>query len=334
MEEAFRGILGVSNTQTGCDIRPRNRCGESVEQSHQRGKRSHGWEGGPPNKRRETKWEIIQAKVERLLETTAICPLESIKSEDMFYQDSMLTDPNNLNHVNKAIELWSHKINNWTIRQFYEMYQRQEIENLIFSRSKNYFPNHEDSFKVVDDLLKHQFNDEEARIKEFLQSVVNVLDRQPHGNPGQNLKCNTLLVKSAPSAGKNFFFDMIFTLLLNMGQLGTANKTNNFAFQDAPNRRVILWNEPNYEPSMTDYLKTLFEGGDTKVRVKCMGDTHVKRTPIIVLTNNNVDFMYDTAFKDRIKQYHWTPAPFLEQYKYKPYPLTFFDILLKYKIKF
>jgi hypothetical protein len=142
------------------------------------------------------------------------------------------------------------------------------------------------------------------------------------------------VINSPASAGKNFFFDTVFTLLLNLGQLGTANKSNNFAFQDAANRRVILWNEPNYESSCTDYLKTLFEGGDTKVRVKMMGDSHIKRTPIVILTNNSVNFMDDIAFKDRIKQFRWKAAPFLKEYKLKPYPLVFFDILLKYEIKF
>ena len=85
---------------------------------------------------------------------------------------------------------------------------------------------------------------------------------------------------------------------------------------------------------MTDYLKTLFEGGDTKVRIKMMGDTHVKRTPIIILTNNHVNFMTDIAFRDRIKQYQWKTAPFLKECLLKPYPLSFFNILLKYEIKF
>ena len=82
------------------------------------------------------------------------------------------------------------------------------------------------------------------------------------------------------------------------------------------------------------YLKTLFEGGDTKVRIKMMGDAHIKRTPVIILTNNPVNFMGDVTFKERLKQYTWKAAPFLKDYKLKPYPLSFFELLLKYEIKF
>lgn len=326
-------ILAVSNTQTGLDLRSGDSDGEFTEPVNKRVKRNDGYEECKENKRRETKWQIISRKIQQLLERTAICPLEGIKSETCFLDDDFLTDPDNSTKVNKAIEVWSHKINNWTLRQFYDMYKACEHENLIFSRSKPYY-NLEESFEIIEKLLRFQFEDDDSRIKEFLQHLVNVLDRQPDEYPDSNSKCNTFLVHSPPSAGKNFFFDTIFTLLLNMGQLGTANKSNNFAFQDAANRRIILWNEPNYESSCTDYLKTLFEGGDTKVRVKMLGDAHIKRTPIIILTNNIVNFMNDIAFKDRIKQYRWKTAPLLKECKLKPYPLVFFDILLKYEIKF
>nr|WPR17924.1 MAG: rep 40 protein helicase [Chemarfal virus 36] len=284
-------------------------------------------------KRRHTKWQVISWKISELLERTAICPIEGIKSEKCFLQDDFLTDPDNSNKVNEAIKIWSYKINNYTLREFFNMYNKNIEGDLIFSRSKTYLTL-EESIEILDRLLIYQFDDDDSQIKEFLQNLVNVVDFQPECNPGSNIKCNTFLIHSPPSAGKNFFFDALFTLCLNLGQLGTANKSNNFAFQDAANRRIILWNEPNYESSMTDYLKTLFEGGDTKVRVKMLGDTHVKRTPIIILTNNHVNFMSDVAFKDRIKQYKWKTAPFLKECLLKPYPLSIFNILLKYEIKF
>lgn len=335
VEEALGGILRLSNSQSGLDLRPLDSDGEFTEPILERRKRAHGFAtGSEKNKRsKESKWQIISRKIQQLLEKTAICPLEGIKSEKCFLEDDFLTDPDNTTKVNKAIEIWSHKINSWTLREFLEMYQRNDMSELVFSRSKSYM-SLEESIEIIDQLLRFQFNGEEDLIKNFLQSLVNVLDWQPESRPGVNIKCNTFLVHSPPSAGKNFFFDTIFTLLLNLGQLGTANKSNNFAFQDAANRRIILWNEPNYESSCTDYLKTLFEGGDTKVRVKMLGDAHIKRTPIIILTNNTVNFMVDTAFADRIKQFKWKTAPFLKPIKLKPYPLVFFDILLKYEIKF
>lgn len=334
MEAEVRRILRPLEDKIGYDLR-RDESDEDVGgRSNQRRKKREGYkEMEETKKRRHTKWQLVSQKVFKLLETTAICPLEAIKSEPCFLNDDMLTDPENSSRVNEAIKIWSYKINNFLLRDFYNMYYANTLENLIFSRSKVYY-NLKESTKILDKILIHQFNDDEGDIKEFLQWLVNVVDKQPEGNPFANTKFNTFLVHSPPSAGKNFFMDTLLSLLLNVGQLGSANKTNNFAFQDAANRRIILWNEPNYESSMTDYLKTLFEGGDTKVRVKMMGDTHVKRTPVLILTNNHVNFMSDPAFKDRIKQYKWKTSPFLKEFLLKPHPLSFFEILLKYKIKF
>lgn len=380
VEEKLGEILGLSNTQTGLDIQPGDSDGEFSKPIAKRRKRGYEQqEGSQENKRyRLSKWQIISGKISKLLGKTAICPLEGIKNEDCFLNDDMLTDPDNSTRVNKAIEIWSQKINSSSLKELYQMYEkgkqlnqqlpdtislfsramitlennfddddlntiktmwsipeRQEIQttDFIFSKSKVYYPLDE-STEILDDLLHFQFDDDIDRITRFLQDLVNVMDWQPEENPHSNIKCNTFLVYSEPSAGKNFFFDTLFTLCLNLGQLGTANKSNNFAFQDAANRRVILWNEPNYESSCTDYLKTLFEGGDTKVRVKMLGDTHIKRTPIIILTNNYVNFMSDIAFTDRIVQYKWKAAPMLKNLKLKPYPLSFFELLIKYNIGF
>lgn len=145
---------------------------------------------------------------------------------------------------------------------------------------------------------------------------------------------NTLCIHGPPSAGKNFFFDMIFALSVNTGQLTIANKHNNFAFQEAPNKRLLIWNEPNYCSSYTDLLKMILGGDSYVVRVKCKPDTSVQRTPVFVLTNNIVPFMYDKAFNERIKTYTWKKPIWLKDLTKKPHPMSFFLLLNKYNIEY
>lgn len=185
----------------------------------------------------------------------------------------------------------------------------------------------DESVKIIDDLLRHQHSDDQEEISRFLTAVVDIIDKRIP-------KCNTLVVISPPSAGKNFFFDMIFSICVNYGQLGQANRHNLFAFQEAPNKRVLVWNEPNYESSLTDTIKMMTAGDPFTVRVKNKPDMHVRRTPLIVMTNVQVDFMYDHAFVDRLIKFRWTPAPFLKECEFKPYPMAFFEILNKYNIEY
>lgn len=341
MEEKVRELLGPLAVQGGSDIPE----GESDEEFggpiNRRSKQRTQYEAGMRPPKRNTLWQTICAKVSELLEETAICPLENIRFQSSFLKYPYLTDPYNSSRVREAIQIWSYKINKFTLKDYFEFYGLSEDGNFNENQYKKYvfvdgqeYYDMEESLYYMDTLLKFQFDDDVYQIKDFLQQLVNIVNRQPVTNPNRNSKLNTLVVVSPKSAGKNFFFDTLLNLCLNYGQLGTSNGNNNFAFQDALSRRIILWNEPNYESAMTDYLKTLFEGGKTKVRVKNKEDTDVSRTPLIILTNHPVPFMNDKDFEDRIIKYKWKAAIFLKDTTKKPHPLSFFKLLLKYAIKF
>lgn len=217
----------------------------------------------------------------------------------------------------------------WSIKDYYDNIYSKEDCIPIFSAGhidiKDYYYNVEESVFMLEELLNYQFHYNEELVFEFLQSLYNVLDRKIP-------KCNSLLVFSPPSSGKNFFFDCCIDYFLNKGQFGRANKTNNFAFQDAAQKRIILWNEPNYESSNVDMLKMILGGDSYNVNVKCKPDTAVYRTPVILLTNNRISLMADPAFNDRIKKYTWRQAPYLKDYNKKPYPIAMYHLLLKHKI--
>lgn len=217
----------------------------------------------------------------------------------------------------------------WSIKDFYDNIYSKDDCIPIFSAGHipidDYYYNIEESVSIMDELLKFQFDDNDELIYDFLNNLYNVLDRKIP-------KCNSFLVHSPPSSGKNFFFDACIDYFLNKGQLGKANKYNQFAFQDAAQKRIILWNEPNYESSNTDMLKMILGGDAYNVNVKNKPDMAVYRTPVILLTNNIIPLMTSSAFVDRIKMYTWKQAPYLKGYNKKPYPLAMYHLFVKHKI--
>lgn len=279
---------------------------------------------GKRRKTGTTVYTSIKEKTKQLLMKYYPCPSSYIKNIREFREDDLMTNPRHNQYVDAALQSFSMDLINYKLRDFEKMLM-QEVSPVFYTSME--YGDIEESMLWVDELLKFQFNGEEDKIKEFLQTLVNVLDRKIP-------KLNALCIYSQPSAGKNFFFDMIFAICCNYGQLGQANKNNLFAFQEAPNKRIIWWNEPNYERAMTDTIKLLFGGDPCTVRVKHMSDQHVQRTPVIILTNNLVPFMNDIAFNERMKQYNWKPAPFLQFIDKKPYPLVFYDLLNKYEITY
>lgn len=269
------------------------------------------------------KYNTIKIQTKALLEKYYCSPVSAIRNIKEFRDNVMLSDPKNRDYLQAAFDDFGKDINDMSLRQIYELLIDKDpifIQSMVYGTL-------EDSMNVIDTLLKYQFNDDDEEITKFLIAIVDIVDKRI-------AKLNCLCVISPPSAGKNFFFDMIFALCQNYGQLGCANKHNVFAFQEAPNKRILLWNEPNYESALTDTIKMMLGGDPYTVRVKNQLDAHVCRTPVIALSNRAVQFMYDLAFQDRIVKFNWRVAPFLKDYNYKPYPMCFFEILNKYNIQF
>lgn len=269
------------------------------------------------------KYESIKIQTKTLLLKYYCSPVSSIRDVDEFRKNSLLSDPKNKEYILAAMEDFGKDINEMSLRDIYNVLKD---EKPIFMKSM-YYGGNEQSVEIIDSLLKFQFDDNDEEISSFLTTLVDILDKRI-------TKLNTIVVIGPPSSGKNFFFDMVLAICLNYGQLGQANRHNNFAFQEAPNKRVLLWNEPNYESSLTDTIKMMLGGDPYTVRVKHNMDTHVQRTPVIVLTNNVVNFMVENAFQDRIVKYKWKRAPFLKEIDYKPYPMSLFTIFNKYNVAF
>lgn len=275
--------------------------------------------------KRTSQWDAVRGKITQLLSKFHIAPLQTIRTMEEFQKQPILTNPKNDSYVTRSIELYSNNLNKLSIKEFETMLTSPDITPIFYKGMQ--YGTMEESINIVNELLRYQFDDEEERIVEFLQAIVDVFDKKIP-------KLNCICVKSPPSGGKNFFFDMWCAIFINYGQLGRANRHNQFAFQEAPNKRMLIWNEPNYESALTDTIKMMMAGDPYNVRVKFGPDTCVERTPVVVLTNNTVPFMTDVAFADRIKTFEWKTAPILKNIKYKPFPLCIFSLLNKYNIKY
>lgn len=215
-----------------------------------------------------------------------------------------------------------------SIEDFGKYFAKCEPQNLIFNSPmgdiNEYYYDIEKSVYVMEELLNHQFNDNANLVKLFLTDVYNICNKI-------NPKKNTLFILSPPNAGKIFFFDAVIHFFINFGQLGNFNKYNSFPMQECCNKRIILWNEPCMEESSTETLKTLLGGDATNAKVKYSNDTIIQRTPVIVLSNNDI-FPKDLAFRSRIIKYNWKTCSDLKILKKKPWPLAFHTLLEKYDL--
>lgn len=263
-----------------------------------------------------------------LLNRCAVCPISEI-----VYTLEYLTNPDvctkrlDSKEVKDAIDTRCSIINTWEREDYVKWYNDVNTIKIWSARSVQdfdiYYLSYFESMAVIEDLLVFQMGGE---IDRFCTDLINILEKRLP-------KRNCFVIVSPPSAGKNFLCDGIRDYFLNTGQMNNPNKYNQFAYQDCPNRRLIIWNEPNYEARETENLKMLFGGDNLSANVKCKPQSNVKRTPVIVTSNNYPHFVKQSAFADRVILYNWKPAGQLKDIHKKPLPTAVMDVLYSHYIQ-
>uniref|UniRef100_A0AAU7DZY8 NS1 protein n=1 Tax=Coleura bat parvovirus TaxID=3141917 RepID=A0AAU7DZY8_9VIRU len=256
-----------------------------------------------------------------IIERYAVCPLSEIVYTREYLENQIALKRLDDRDVKNAIDCHAGIINTWSREDFVKFYTNPNTVKIWSARSIDlvdlYYLSYEESQAVILKLLQYQCGDNYVT---FVKDLINVVDmRIP--------KCNCFLIVSPPSAGKNFLVDAVKDYFLNVGQMQNPNKYNTFAYQDCHNRRLLIWNEPNYEPRETENLKMLFGGDNLSANVKCKPQANVKRTPVICMSNVMPRFADHDAFVDRVIKYYWNSAPFLKDVSKKPRPDAVMDLL-------
>lgn len=297
-----------------------------------------GSQEGPRQKksRRKQRFRMIREidvskpqSIEELIYRYPCCPPEAFYNIPEFYANK------NINWIDMKdfkvtipLRNWAATLRRWSIHDFNKYYNDSTVFpyfNAYGSDICNMYYSISESLTIAKELLNYQFGDDPEVVIEFLTTLYNVIDKRVP-------KLNSICIKSPPSAGKNFFFDAVASYLLSYGMFGTANKNNNFSWADGAGKRLVLWNEPNYEQYHIEKIKELLGGDTTRIHVKYANDVSVQRVPIIILTNNHLNIISHPAFNDRLRSYEWMSAGFLKDYDKKLHPLMFYELLKDYGV--
>jgi hypothetical protein len=103
----------------------------------------------------------------------------------------------------------------------------------------------DESIEVADQFLLHQLDGIDELVFQFLNNLKQVLNREIP-------KKNCIEVIAPPTSGKNWFFDVILTFCITHGQIMNAKGSNQFPMDNCFNKRVLFFNEPNFENSFYD----------------------------------------------------------------------------------
>ncbi|XP_046400709.1 uncharacterized protein LOC124166998 [Ischnura elegans] len=340
VQAAARAILARENQRTRHNSEREQ--SDNEEDRHSVSKRS----GGPPPKR--GKFERITETVQILLDKYACVPPTELKDIiDPDHVDYRLEfhDPKNIKMYEAACHIAMLNVNRKTLLDFKLYYEGKTP--IFYANDMNpfsYYHDRETSADYLNELLKFQCKGDEDKVIELLGNIKTWFNRLGWSMPvinsegikeyQLNPKINCIAVIRPPNSGKNYFWDAIAAIAMNVGHIGRVNnKVNQFALQDCYNRRLVMGNEINMEEGAKEDFKKLCEGTAFNIRVKYQGDKIFKRTPACLISNYNLDICNDSHFNNvRLHTMRWSTAPMLAASKKKPYPLAIFDLFDLYNV--
>ena len=286
------------------------------------GEHTHGGEGG------KAPVEKVNTLILKMLKEYLPVPLVNVVLLKEFTSHPKLQLVNR-NHkgLNEVVGSFERMLHSATFQDLVEIIdQAPSAKFQALNRPVDLYGDLNENVVMVKKLILHQNQNDLDAAKTFLRIVVAVLDRELP-------KLNTLYLVGPSNAGKSLFVQMLASFCISVGTLRVLNRSSgSFPTQDCVDKRVIVWEEPNYdEAEFGEFLKQLLGGGQINSAIKFSKDCAIPRTPVLI-TSNKMLFSKDPAWNSRIHRCVWYAAPFLGEFGYQLHPLSFLRVLRDWNI--
>jgi len=183
----------------------------------------------------------------------------------------------------------------------------------------------ENSVKILDMLLLYQYRDAKS-VSAFLTRVYHLLDKI-------DPKKNCMTISGPPNCGKTYFGNVLQGIMLSVGVVENCNRYHSFPFQTCIDKRLLFWDEPQLPSadSLED-LKLLFGGYALNANVKYRNAQLIKRTPVLIMTNNQQFPSSAVVWSTRIMRERWRTCPKLIKASKQAHPMALFHLFDKYEV--
>lgn len=257
-----------------------------------------------------------------------VVPLEHTVFSSWWQNSPFKYEGNGSQNVQKVMNLFRMQVGRMSLHALELFWDNQVVKYWDTDEYrvtvKPYLPLDE-SVKLAEKFLFHQFQSEEA-IYEFLFFLSKMLNKETG-------KMNAIEVVSPPTSGKNWFFDSIMTFCISYGHIENhSSKNSRFTLENAINRRINIYNEPNFDAAFEETLLKLTAGDTVSAEAKYQSYQSLVKTPIVILSNVS-KFGKTSKWNERLYRVRWHKAEMLKDKDYC-HPLTFVSLLNQKKIKF
>lgn len=291
----------------------------SAETSSKRGKGLPGL-GGKMSRYQIDKFKLIK-NLELNLSHLLCIPFESACQTSEWNANADLTMFDGKNEEYKlAINRFKKSLVYLELPDIIKMHENA-TNPIYYARRPNHYLSLDESIAAINMLLMHQYSSQE-KVDEFVERLYNIVEMK-------NAKKNSMFIYGRANCGKTWFLDCLSAFYINVGHIKNFVRSQNFPFQEAPNRRLLVWNEPSIMPSAFDTVKMICSGDPCPAAVKHEGDCTITRTPLIFTSNVQI-FQRNDIWNSRIDFENWQPCSQLKQITQYPHPLVFKTLFNKF----
>lgn len=251
------------------------------------------------------------------------CPPERITQLNVYSDNKILRKITPIDrNFQKALNVYENGLSTMDLIDFLNMLNDGtpvfaatdgNLDSVYYSRT--------DSFTLLLNFLNFQFNND---FVPFLKLIFNWMNKN-------NGKKNAILITGPPSSGKTYFANILMSLSITYGLIINSNKYSSFPFNNCVNKRLLFWDEPNFQPSLLEHIKILFAGTKLDVDVKFMKAQRVNKTPILICANRDV-FPTNDQFTCRMERLRFKNCPMLVNYKKDLHPMVIYDFFKYFKL--
>lgn len=266
-----------------------------------------------PSTRRKTKTKIVTVLIEWLMLYRPTPLKQATDTRQWIIDKDLGCICDHHTEFVDAVDIATRRI---MLESWEELLETSEKNDFIYGAKNGdiwkHYESREDSVKILDAMMEWNFT--EYGIKWFKCYLLAFLNCKLPKRLG-------LVLRGDPGSGKTFFSNAICDYLFPKGALKNMNKHDTFWGQEIGNKKIIQWEEPNYEPAAVETLKAIMGGAQVPIKIKHKGDKYSSPTPIICTTNEMGHiFPNDEAFAQRIQYVDFKRAPWLKKYTKQIYP--------------
>jgi len=273
----------------------------------------------------------ISRVVFRFLQRYVPTPCSLLREIRQWKEDKYLRlIPANSQGVKDGIERFHLDVMSFSVGEIYAMLT-DPLACPVFGAQNGdvslYYASVPESTDVLNRFLLFQFDNDENKVKQFLDDVLCLLDKR-------HPKRNCMLISGPPHSGKTYVERVIKACMITHGVQKNLDRYSQFPFQNCVHRRLIVWDEPSCERSKLEDLKLLLGGVEMSVAIKHQQDAVLTRTPVLITTNSN-EFLPDhEVFNSRIWRYKWKSASMLKDAPHHLHPMCLFKLMNMYNLSF